>query len=144
MKVNVLLFNFFFFQFEIRKYCNGDHSEECDKYINSTGRIIFVPETPESESVDCHVSDGNQHFAYYFTGNCKHLRSSYTLFHTDEMYVLLFIRSGVLLSATFLLVLQIISAISSGITDISFDTVGYAWQFSNCILTASYSVSSNY
>lgn len=44
----------------------------------------------------------------------------------------------------FLLYFQIISAISSGITDISFDTVGYAWQFSNCILTASYSVSSNY
>lgn len=38
---------------------------------------------------------------------------------------------------------QIISAISSGITDISFDTLGYAWQISNCILTASYSVSSS-
>ncbi|XP_050369931.1 GDP-mannose transporter GONST2-like [Argentina anserina] len=36
--------------------------------------------------------------------------------------------------------LMIISAISSGITDISFDGVGYAWQFSNCILTASYSL----
>ncbi|ONH99959.1 hypothetical protein PRUPE_6G059800 [Prunus persica] len=35
---------------------------------------------------------------------------------------------------------QIISAISSGITDISFDTLGYAWQISNCILTASYSL----
>ncbi|ONH99957.1 hypothetical protein PRUPE_6G059800 [Prunus persica] len=36
--------------------------------------------------------------------------------------------------------LMIISAISSGITDISFDTLGYAWQISNCILTASYSL----
>ncbi|XP_062024295.1 GDP-mannose transporter GONST1-like [Rosa rugosa] len=36
--------------------------------------------------------------------------------------------------------LMIIPAISSGITDISFDTVGYAWQFSTCILTASYSI----
>ncbi|KAL6275688.1 hypothetical protein ACE6H2_019289 [Prunus campanulata] len=35
---------------------------------------------------------------------------------------------------------MIISAISSGITDISFDTLGYAWQISNCILTASYSL----
>ncbi|KAM1205218.1 hypothetical protein ACFX1X_006175 [Malus domestica] len=43
--------------FEICKYCNGDHSEECDKYFNSTRRIIFVPETSELESVDCHVYD---------------------------------------------------------------------------------------
>lgn len=52
--------SFFSFQFEIRKYCNGHHSEECDKYYNSNWRIIFVPETSESESVDCHVFDGNQ------------------------------------------------------------------------------------
>lgn len=36
--------------------------------------------------------------------------------------------------------LQIISAISGGITDLSFDSVGYAWQFLNCVFTASYSV----
>lgn len=40
------------------------------------------------------------------------------------------------------LLLQIISAISGGITDLSFDSVGYAWQFLNCVLTASYSVCS--
>ena len=36
--------------------------------------------------------------------------------------------------------MQIISAVSGGITDLSFDAVGYAWQIMNCILTASYSV----
>ncbi|XP_048140029.1 GDP-mannose transporter GONST2-like isoform X3 [Rhodamnia argentea] len=36
--------------------------------------------------------------------------------------------------------LMIISAISGGITDLSFDSVGYAWQFLNCVLTASYSL----
>ncbi|KAL3530860.1 hypothetical protein ACH5RR_010182 [Cinchona calisaya] len=36
--------------------------------------------------------------------------------------------------------LMIISAISGGITDLSFDTTGYAWQILNCILTASYSL----
>lgn len=36
--------------------------------------------------------------------------------------------------------LQIISAISAGITDLSFDATGYAWQSLNCVLTASYSV----
>lgn len=35
---------------------------------------------------------------------------------------------------------MIISAISSGITDLSFSAVGYAWQIMNCILTASYSL----
>ncbi|GMP89615.1 hypothetical protein CsSME_00041108 [Camellia sinensis var. sinensis] len=34
----------------------------------------------------------------------------------------------------------IISAISGGITDLSFDAVGYTWQIVNCILTASYSL----
>ncbi|KAI9109172.1 hypothetical protein K1719_019795 [Acacia pycnantha] len=38
------------------------------------------------------------------------------------------------------LFLMIISAISGGITDLSFDAVGYAWQIINCILTASYSL----
>ncbi|XP_054819735.1 GDP-mannose transporter GONST2-like isoform X2 [Prosopis cineraria] len=36
--------------------------------------------------------------------------------------------------------LMIISAISGGITDLSFDAAGYAWQIINCILTASYSL----
>ncbi|KAF7816086.1 GDP-mannose transporter GONST2-like [Senna tora] len=36
--------------------------------------------------------------------------------------------------------LMIISAVSGGITDLSFDTVGYAWQIINCVLTASYSL----
>ncbi|XP_021684114.2 GDP-mannose transporter GONST1 isoform X6 [Hevea brasiliensis] len=38
------------------------------------------------------------------------------------------------------LFLMIISAISGGITDMSFHAVGYAWQFINCFLTASYSL----
>ncbi|OIT02269.1 PREDICTED: GDP-mannose transporter GONST2-like [Nicotiana attenuata] len=36
--------------------------------------------------------------------------------------------------------LMIISAISGGITDLSFDGTGYAWQSVNCILTAGYSL----
>ncbi|VVA90291.1 unnamed protein product [Arabis nemorensis] len=36
--------------------------------------------------------------------------------------------------------MMIISAISGGITDLTFNTVGYTWQFANCILTASYSL----
>jgi hypothetical protein len=39
--------------------------------------------------------------------------------------------------------LQIISAITGGITDLSFNATGYAWQTLNCFLTASYSVSIN-
>ncbi|KAJ4835433.1 GDP-mannose transporter gonst2 [Turnera subulata] len=35
---------------------------------------------------------------------------------------------------------KIISAITSGVTDLSFDATGYGWQFMNCILTASYSL----
>ncbi|XP_075500697.1 GDP-mannose transporter GONST1-like isoform X2 [Primulina tabacum] len=38
------------------------------------------------------------------------------------------------------LFLMIISAISGGITDLSFHAVGYTWQFMNCFLTASYSL----
>ncbi|GMP64243.1 hypothetical protein CsSME_00025612 [Camellia sinensis var. sinensis] len=38
------------------------------------------------------------------------------------------------------LFLMIVSAISGGITDISFHAVGYAWQLANCFLTASYSL----
>ncbi|KAK4492333.1 hypothetical protein RD792_003136, partial [Penstemon davidsonii] len=38
------------------------------------------------------------------------------------------------------LFLMIISAISGGITDLSFHAVGYTWQFINCFLTASYSL----
>ncbi|KAK9670051.1 hypothetical protein RND81_13G173500 [Saponaria officinalis] len=39
------------------------------------------------------------------------------------------------------LFLMIISAISGGITDLSFHAIGYTWQVINCFLTASYSVS---
>ncbi|KAL2471001.1 GDP-mannose transporter GONST2 [Abeliophyllum distichum] len=38
------------------------------------------------------------------------------------------------------IILMIISAISGGITDLSFNAMGYAWQMINCILTASYSL----
>ncbi|XP_050216614.1 GDP-mannose transporter GONST1 isoform X2 [Mercurialis annua] len=38
------------------------------------------------------------------------------------------------------LFLMIISAISGGITDLSFHAIGYAWQLTNCFLTASYSL----
>ncbi|KAB1210568.1 GDP-mannose transporter GONST1 [Morella rubra] len=38
------------------------------------------------------------------------------------------------------LFLMIISAITGGITDISFHAVGYTWQIINCFLTASYSL----
>ncbi|KAJ0083885.1 hypothetical protein Patl1_31136 [Pistacia atlantica] len=36
--------------------------------------------------------------------------------------------------------LMIISAITGGITDLSFNGTGYAWQIINCVLTASYSL----
>lgn len=38
------------------------------------------------------------------------------------------------------LFLMIISAISGGITDLSFNAIGYTWQILNCFLTASYSL----
>ncbi|XP_044504150.1 GDP-mannose transporter GONST1-like isoform X2 [Mangifera indica] len=38
------------------------------------------------------------------------------------------------------LFLMIISAISGGITDLSFHAIGYTWQIINCFLTASYSL----
>ncbi|KAI3903697.1 hypothetical protein MKW98_032351 [Papaver atlanticum] len=38
------------------------------------------------------------------------------------------------------LFLMIISAVSGGVTDISFHAVGYTWQILNCFLTASYSL----
>lgn len=44
------------------------------------------------------------------------------------------------LHGLYLCALQIISAVTGGITDLSFDAVGYAWQIMNCVLTASYSV----
>lgn len=37
--------------------------------------------------------------------------------------------------------MQIVSAVSGGITDLSFHATGYTWQIINCFLTASYSVS---
>ncbi|KAL8236711.1 hypothetical protein R6Q59_017792 [Mikania micrantha] len=36
--------------------------------------------------------------------------------------------------------LMIISAVTGGVTDLSFDATGYTWQLVNCILTASYSL----
>ncbi|PPS13055.1 hypothetical protein GOBAR_AA07589 [Gossypium barbadense] len=36
--------------------------------------------------------------------------------------------------------MMIISAVSGGITDLSFDAKGYTWQILNCILTAAYSL----
>eukprot|EP01018_Ginkgo_biloba_P034579 Gb_40369 [translate_table: standard] len=38
------------------------------------------------------------------------------------------------------LFLMIISAVSGGVTDLSFHAVGYAWQILNCFLTAAYSL----
>ncbi|MCL7042032.1 hypothetical protein MKW94_019343 [Papaver nudicaule] len=38
------------------------------------------------------------------------------------------------------LFLMIVSAVSGGVTDISFHAVGYTWQILNCFLTASYSL----
>ncbi|KAH9324380.1 hypothetical protein KI387_004558, partial [Taxus chinensis] len=38
------------------------------------------------------------------------------------------------------LILMVISAISGGITDLSFHAVGYAWQIVNCFFTAAYSL----
>ncbi|KAL5993018.1 hypothetical protein ACLOJK_013938 [Asimina triloba] len=38
------------------------------------------------------------------------------------------------------LILMIISAVSGGMTDITFHAVGYTWQIMNCFLTASYSM----
>ncbi|KAK8652694.1 hypothetical protein V6N13_126719 [Hibiscus sabdariffa] len=38
------------------------------------------------------------------------------------------------------LFLMIVSAVSGGITDLSFHAIGYAWQIINCFLTASYSL----
>ncbi|KAL0460911.1 UNVERIFIED_CONTAM: GDP-mannose transporter GONST1 [Sesamum latifolium] len=38
------------------------------------------------------------------------------------------------------LFLMIVSAISGGFTDLTFHAIGYTWQFLNCFLTASYSL----
>ncbi|XP_074566822.1 GDP-mannose transporter GONST1-like [Curcuma longa] len=38
------------------------------------------------------------------------------------------------------LCLMIVSAISGGMTDLSFHAVGYSWQIANCFLTAAYSL----
>ncbi|PPR85894.1 hypothetical protein GOBAR_AA34795 [Gossypium barbadense] len=38
------------------------------------------------------------------------------------------------------LFLMIVSAVSGGITDLSFHAIGYSWQIVNCFLTASYSL----
>ncbi|OMO90496.1 hypothetical protein COLO4_19117 [Corchorus olitorius] len=38
------------------------------------------------------------------------------------------------------MLMMIISAVTGGITDLSFDATGYTWQILNCILTAGYSL----
>ncbi|XP_041008052.1 GDP-mannose transporter GONST1 isoform X3 [Juglans microcarpa x Juglans regia] len=54
-----------------------------------------------------------------------------------EMYLFSTHHDGRVWAALFLM---IISAISGGVTDLSFHAVGYAWQIANCFLTASYSL----
>lgn len=54
-----------------------------------------------------------------------------------EMYLFNKHHDGRVWTALFLM---IISAISGGITDLTFHAVGYAWQIVNCFLTASYSL----
>ncbi|RDX87289.1 GDP-mannose transporter GONST1 [Mucuna pruriens] len=54
-----------------------------------------------------------------------------------EMYLFKKHHDGRVWAALFLM---IISAITGGITDLSFNAVGYAWQTLNCFLTASYSL----
>ncbi|KAL8129922.1 hypothetical protein V2J09_019077 [Rumex salicifolius] len=56
---------------------------------------------------------------------------------TGELYIFQKQQSQKVWTAMFMM---IISAVSSGITDLSFDATGYAWQVINCILTASYSL----
>ncbi|MCL7052280.1 hypothetical protein MKW94_027131 [Papaver nudicaule] len=48
-----------------------------------------------------------------------------------------FIFVGMLITSLFR---YIVSAVSGGVTDISFHVVGYTWQILNCFLTASYSL----
>lgn len=48
----------FLFSLKIHKYCNGDSSEEYDKYFDSNWRVLYFLETSESESVGCHVFYG--------------------------------------------------------------------------------------
>ncbi|BAT79245.1 hypothetical protein VIGAN_02209400 [Vigna angularis var. angularis] len=54
-----------------------------------------------------------------------------------EMYLFKKHHDGKVWAALFLM---IISAITGGITDLSFNAIGYAWQTLNCFLTASYSL----
>ncbi|KAK7353649.1 hypothetical protein VNO80_19100 [Phaseolus coccineus] len=54
-----------------------------------------------------------------------------------EMYLFKKHHEGKVWAALFLM---IISAITGGITDLSFNSIGYAWQTLNCFLTASYSL----
>ncbi|CAJ2641516.1 GDP-mannose transporter GONST1 [Trifolium pratense] len=54
-----------------------------------------------------------------------------------EMYLFKKQHEGRVWGALFLM---IISAITGGITDLSFNATGYAWQTLNCFLTASYSL----
>ncbi|XP_027368639.1 GDP-mannose transporter GONST1 isoform X1 [Abrus precatorius] len=54
-----------------------------------------------------------------------------------EMYLFSKHHDGRVWAALFLM---IISAITGGLTDLSFNAIGYAWQTLNCFLTASYSL----
>ncbi|KAL6219849.1 hypothetical protein ACLB2K_007608 [Fragaria x ananassa] len=54
-----------------------------------------------------------------------------------EMYLFQKLHDSRVWAALFLM---IISAISGGVTDLSFHAIGYAWQLANCFLTASYSL----
>ncbi|XP_060197216.1 GDP-mannose transporter GONST1-like [Lycium barbarum] len=55
--------------------------------------------------------------------------------HDNRVWAALFLMIVTLLSAV-----RIISAVSGGITDLSFHATGYTWQIINCFLTASYSL----
>ncbi|KAK1356686.1 hypothetical protein POM88_049942 [Heracleum sosnowskyi] len=54
-----------------------------------------------------------------------------------ELYIFRKLQNQQVWAAMFLM---IIFAITGGITDLTFDSVGYAWQFSNYVLTASYTL----
>ncbi|XP_078161858.1 GDP-mannose transporter GONST2-like isoform X2 [Carex rostrata] len=54
-----------------------------------------------------------------------------------EIYVFRKLQSTKVWAALFLMV---VSAVCGGITDLSFNAVGYTWQIFNCFLTAAYSL----
>lgn len=66
------------------------------------------------------------------------------LSHSDECKFSFLQNFKFMITKTVILLLQIISAVIGGITDLSFDAKGYTWQILNCILTAAYSVCLEY